>query len=172
MTRSSGGCKEVLSALVVLMGAATTGPLDAQMGLREQIVGTWSASAQYVEQDAKKIEPFGANPKGMAVYDDKGRFIFLLQRATLPSFASANRLTGTPEENKAIVQGSIGYFGKYSINEQERKIKLHFDGSTYPNWDGEDQTRSIEISGDELTIISPVSTVGGGTVHLILKRVK
>ena len=120
MSRSSSSHKEVLSALVVLLGAATTGPLDAQQGLRDQIVGTWSASAQYVEQDAKRIEPFGANPKGMAVYDDKGRFILLLQRATLPSFASGNRMAGTPDENQAVVQGSIGYFGKYSINEQER----------------------------------------------------
>ena len=81
-------------------------------------------------------------------------------------------MTGTPEENKPLVQGSIAYYGRYSINEQERKIALHFDGCTYPNWDGEDQSRSIAIAGDEVTIISPVSSIGGGTVHLVMKRVK
>jgi hypothetical protein len=126
MHGSTGRRKEVLSAFVVLLGAAMSGPLKAQQGLREQIVGTWTVSSQYVLQDATRVEPFGANPKGMAVYDNNGRFIFVLQRASLPRFASANRMTGTPEENKAVVQGSIAYYGRYSINEQERKIALHF----------------------------------------------
>jgi hypothetical protein len=96
----------------------------------------------------------------------------VLQRACLPKFASNNRMAGTAEENKAIVQGSIAYFGRYSVAEKERKLNLHYDGSTYPNWDGEDQSRLIAISGDELEIVSPVSAVGGGIVHLALRRVR
>ena len=135
-------------------------------------MGTWTAVSQYVDQDGRKLEPFGSDQKGMAVYDRDGRFVFVLQRRSLPKFASNNRLAGTAEENKAIVQGSIAYFGRYSINESERKIQFHYDGSTYPNWDGEDQTRLIAISGDEMKIVSPVSTVSGGIVNLILRRVK
>ncbi|MEX8520924.1 MAG: lipocalin-like domain-containing protein [Leptothrix sp. (in: b-proteobacteria)] len=108
----------------------------------------------------------------MEVYDSNGHFAVVLQRATLPKFASNNRLAGTPDENKAIVQGSIAYFGRYAIDEKEHKINLHYDGSTYPNWDGEDQFRFVEIVEDELTIISPVSAVGGGTVHILLRRAK
>lgn len=140
--------------------------------LTEQIVGTWTAVSQYVDQDGKKIEPFGPKPKGMVVYDANGRFILMLQRATLPKFASNSRLTGTAEENKAIVQGSIAYFGRYFVDEKERKLNLHYDGSTFPNWDGEDQTRTITISGDELKMISPVSAIGGGAVHVVFQRAK
>jgi lipocalin-like protein len=140
--------------------------------LAQQIVGTWMAVSQYVDQDGKKLEPFGSNPKGVVVYDSSGRFVLVLQRATLPKFASNNRMTGTGEENRAIVQGSIAYFGRYSIDEKDRKINLHYDGSTYPNWDGEDQTRLVELSGDELKIVSPVSAVGGGIVHLVLRRAR
>ena len=141
-------------------------------GLRQQIVGTWLAVSQYVDQDGKKLEPFGANPKGMAVYDADGHFILVLQRETLPKFAANNRMAGTAEENKAIVQGSIAYFGRYSIDENEGRLKLHYEASTYPNWDGEDQVRLISISGDELKIVSPVSAVGGGVVHLVLRRAR
>ena len=165
----------ILSIAFALISVLLSGMSNAQQqtaSLKEQIVGTWSAVSQYVDQDGKKLEPFGSNPKGMVVYDADGRFILVLQHATLPKFASNNRMTGTTEENKAIVQGSIAYFGRYSIDENERKINLHYDGSTYPNWDGEDQIRFIAISGDELKIISPVSAVGGGTVHLVLRRVK
>jgi len=141
-------------------------------GLGKEIVGTWIAVSQYVDQDGKRVEPFGANPKGMVVYDAGGRFILVLQRDTLPRFASNNRMTGTAEENRAIVQGSIAYFGRYSVDEKQGKINLHYDGSTYPNWDGEDQTRLVSVSGDELSIVSPVSAVGGGVVHLVLRRAR
>jgi hypothetical protein len=140
--------------------------------LAQQIVGTWLAESQYVEQDGKKLEPFGSSPKGMVVYDASGRFSLVLQRSALPKFASNNRMTGTAEENKAIVQGSIAYFGRYTIDEKEGKIRLHYDGSTYPNWDGDDQVRLISVVGDQLKIVSPVSAVGGGVVHLVLRRAK
>ena len=165
------GLSGTLSIVIAVAGVFVSVAANAQ-NLGQQIVGTWFAVSQYVDQDGKKLEPFGSNPKGMVVYDANGRFILVLQRATLPKFASNNRMTGTAEENKAIVQGSIAYYGRYSIDEKERKINLHYDGSTYPNWDGEDQTRLITVSGDELKIISPVSAVGGGIVHLVLRRAK
>jgi hypothetical protein len=167
--------KAVLLVGVAVFGMAVSGSLNAQQlttNLKEQVVGTWSVISQYVEQDGKKVEPFGAEPKGLLVYDRNGRFVLALQRATLQKFASNNRMTGTPDENKAIVQGSIAYFGRYSINESESKINLHFDGSTFPNWDGIDQVRLLVLSGDYLEIISPVSTFGGGSVHLIVRRVR
>jgi hypothetical protein len=68
-TSSLGG---VLSATAVLLAVTMSGPLNAQQGLKEQIVGTWSAVSQYVEQDGKKLEPFGENPKGIVVYDNNG----------------------------------------------------------------------------------------------------
>lgn len=158
--------------VAVALGTAIPGAVFAQQGLKEQIVGTWTPVSQYVDQDSKRLEPFGANPKGMVVYDGNGRFVLVSQRATLPRFESNNRMAGSPEENKAIVQGSIAYFGSYSVDEKEQKINIHYDGSTYPNWDGEDQVRLIAINGNELSIVSPVSAVGGGSVHLLLRRTR
>jgi hypothetical protein len=140
--------------------------------IKEQIVGTWSVVSQYVDQDGKRLEPFGSDPKGLLVYDRTGHFVFVLQRAQLPKFASNNRMTGTPAENQSIVTGSIAYFGTYSVNESQGKLNLHYDGSTYPNWDGTDQVRSIIIAGDELRIEVAASTVGGGTIHLVVRRLR
>jgi hypothetical protein len=172
MDRTTRKRSSVLLIVAMALGTAIPGAVFAQQGLKEQIVGTWTPVSQYVDQDGKRLEPFGPNPKGIVVYDSNGRFVLVLQRASLPRFASSNRMTGSAEENKAIVQGSIAYFGSYSVNETEQKINLHYDGSTYPNWDGEDQVRLISIKDDELTTVSPVSAVGGGSVHLLLKRVK
>lgn len=158
--------------IVAIVSSCAMNTGQSVPSLHEQIIGTWIPVSQYVEQDKGRIEPFGPDPKGMVVYDPNGRFSLVLQRLTLPKFASNNRLTGTPEENRAIAQGSIAYFGKYAIDEKAGMITMHFEGSTYPNWDGQDQTRRISISGDELSIVSPASAVGDGVVHLILRRAK
>ena len=86
---------------------------------------------QYVDQDGKKLGPFGSNPKGLVVYDSHGRFMLILQRASLPHFASSNRMTGTPED-QAIVQGSIAYFGTYVVDEAGRKINLNATRKHFP----------------------------------------
>jgi hypothetical protein len=162
-----------IRAVLVAVGLlywTTSGAQQRPRSLTDQIVGTWIAVSQYVEQGDKRLEPFGSDPKGMVVYDADGRFSLVLLSATLPRFASNNRLTGTAEENRAIVQGSMAYFGRYTVDERQKKLLIHYDGSTFPNWDGKDQVRLIEISGDEMNIVSPASAVGGGTVHLRLRR--
>jgi hypothetical protein len=134
------------------------------------LLAAWSPIAQYVEQEGKRVEPFGHDPKGIVIYQADGHFVLYLQKASLPIFASNNRLTGTAEENKAIVPGSIAYFGRYSIDESSAQMHIHYDGSTFPNWDGEDQVRLVAVSNHQLRITSPLSAVGGGSVHLVLRR--
>ena len=35
---------------------------------------------QYVDQDGKRLEPFGSHPKGIVVYDGDGHFVLVLQK--------------------------------------------------------------------------------------------
>ena len=118
MNTSTRKLRSVLLVVAMALGTVIPGAVLAQQGLKEQIVGTWTPVSQYVDQDGKRLEPFGSNPKGIVVYDSNGRFVLVLQRATLPKFVSSNRMAGSPEENKAIVQGSIAYFGSYSVDEK------------------------------------------------------
>ena len=55
-------------------------------------------------------------------------------RGDLPKIASNSRAQATADENKAIVQGSIGQFGTYSV--RDKVITLKVAASTYPNYDG------------------------------------
>ena len=161
----------VLVSMFVLFAMSD---VRAQQGgsVSQQAVGTWAVVSQYVEQDGKRLQPFGDKPQGRAVYDDKGRFMLILHRADLPKFASNNRMTGTPDEYKAIGQGSIAYYGTYTIDEKEGTVTQRYEGSTYPNWQGDEQKRLISVSGDELRIISPFTSVGGGKAYLVLTRLK
>jgi Lipocalin-like domain len=85
------------------------------------IVGTWTlVSVEAAGMDGSKSQPYGANPVGIIIFDASGHYSNLTSRAGLPKFASNNRTQGTPKENKAIVQGSIADFGKYSVNEADK----------------------------------------------------
>jgi hypothetical protein len=94
-------------------------------------------------------------------------------RSDLPEFASNNRQPGTPEENKAVVQGSIAFFGIYSVSEIDKTYTQHVESCIFPNWNGTERKYSFNISGDELNImvISTPST-GTGSAHLVWKHVK
>lgn len=161
--------------MVVLFCAAVL-PTDARAQqkpseLRQQIVGTWSLSEQWVEQEGKKIQRFGASPKGIAFYDSSGRFSTILLRTDLPKFASNNAMTGTAEENKAIVQGSNATYGRWSIDEQDGMLVSQIDGSTFPGWDGQNQRRTLSIAGDEMKMCVPGAQIGG-TACAVWKRSK
>jgi hypothetical protein len=97
-------------------------------------------------------------------HDDGGcqcRFSITVVRSDLPKFASNNRMSGTPDENKAIVQGSIAYFGTYSIDEATHVLTVNIEGSTFPNFTGGTQTRILSFDGDEVTYFNPTPSMGG-----------
>jgi hypothetical protein len=156
-----------LSAMTVLcLGVAAPGTAVAQTV--KDLVGAWTlVSSDTVRPDGSRLSTFGDNPKGIIVFTSDGRFIYLYSRGDLPKFASNNRNTGTPEENKAVVQGSIATFGTYSVAGADLMIKV--EHSTFPNWIGADQKRTIAITGDQLKWTNAAGS-GGGLVELVLKR--
>ncbi len=172
--REVAGVWLVIGALagVTLSGASNVWAQQKPGALGQQIQGSWVLVSQYVEQDAKKTEAFGSNPRGSMILTPDSRFSIMLMRASLPTFASNNRAKGTVEENQAVVQGSIAYFGSYTVvSEKEQIVNLRIEGSTFPNWDGEDQQRVMTVVGDELRVINPTAAIGG-TAHIIWRRAK
>jgi Lipocalin-like domain len=160
----------VLSASALIFGVFLPRE-EAAAQTAKDFVGTWTLVSITLEQDGKKTDFYGPNPRGQVTYDPNGHVLFIITRSDLPKFASNNREAGTPEETKAVVQGSIAYFGTYSVNETEETITTHIESCTFPNWNGTDRKSSFDISGDELniTVITPPST-GTGTAHLVWKR--
>ena len=141
----------------------------AQTG--KDIVGTWKPiSVTVTGPDGRKSEPFGPNPNSILTFDATGRFVLVNTRPDLPKFASNNRMQGTAEENKAIVQGSIAYFGTYSV--VDKVIVEKVEGGTWPSWVGAEQKRPIiSLTGDELKLSTPAASVGG-TAENTYKRIK
>ena len=160
-----------LSAMAFLcLGAALpTGPAVAQTA--KELVGTWSmVSNVNVRPDGSKVDLFGPNPKAMVMFDGNGHFVLDQGNPNLPKFKSNNRAQGTPEENQAVVQGSLSYHGTYSVADKVLTFKV--EGSSFPNWVGTDQKRTItSFTGDDLRWTNPGASVGG-SADTVWKRLK
>jgi hypothetical protein len=59
-------------------------------------------------------------------------------------------MSGTAEENKAVVQAASRISGPTPSTSDKGTISLRYDGSTYPNWDGDTQERLVSVSGNEV----------------------
>ncbi len=177
MNRSIKTIAGVLLVVAVLSGGLLSGA-SAVWGkekagtLAKQIMGTWILVSIYHEQDGKRIEPYGDKPRGSMILTPDGHFSMFFMRASLPKFASNNRMTGTAEENQAVVQGSLAFYGTYAVaSEKEQTVNLHIEGDTFPNVDGQDQKRIMTVEGDELRVTNPTTTIGG-VAYVVWKRAK
>ena len=167
-------CRFILTTMsLLLLGVALPAgdALGQQKALKDQLVGAWTlVSASTKRPDGSPV--WGSNPKGLLIFTDNGRYITQIVRSDRPKFASKNRLQGTPNENKATVQGSIASFGAYTVNEANKTFTIRYDGSSYPNLEGTESTRPFTITGDELKITNPSPTAGGPASELVYKRAK
>jgi lipocalin-like protein len=154
----------------ICMSGTSMGSSAERKTDKERLVGTWILESLTRGEGADQTEPYGPNPIGTMMVDAGGRFSITVVRSDLPRFASDNRMTGTPSENAAVVQGCIAYFGTYTIDEATHVITVNVEGSTFPNFIGGTQTRILSFSGDEMTYHNPTPSMGGGTAKVTYRR--
>ena len=158
---------------VLIMGGAFPAAyaVAQQKSLKEQLVGTWIyVSSTSTRADGTKTER--PDLKGIVIYTSDGHFAFVNVRADLPKLANPDRALATAEEAKAVVAGSIAYYGTYSINEADKVLTAKVEGSTYANLLGTDQKRIItSLTADELKFTNP-RTPAGVTLEFVWKRAR
>ena len=161
-----------VSVLTVLaLSVMSSSTIAQQKSLKDQLVGTWTlVEAIDVRPDGSKFNPWGSNPLGTYMFDASGRFAQMLIRSDLPKLP--NRAKGTPEQNQAIVAGSVAMYGTYSVSEADKVITVHFEGSTFAGFNGTDGKRTIvSLTADELRTTNP-NTSTGTRADSVWKRAK
>jgi Lipocalin-like domain len=156
--------------LCLAVGLSASASLAQQKSLKEQLVGTWMlVSSDQVRPDGSKLSQFGANPKGINVFDANGRFFLMVASTDNSKFAAREGKETNSEEVGALIVESIAYYGTYTVNEVN-VINLHLDASTFPNQIGTDQKRTItSLTADELTYGSSAA-MPGVQVHQVWSR--
>jgi hypothetical protein len=165
---------KILSVIAAAALGLTVSAAAAQNSLKERIVGTWEfVVAEVTAPDGKKSFPFGETPKGILIFTPDGRFAQIHVASDVPKLASGNRLTGTAEEYTAIMRRSLAVFGGYTVDEEKKTVTYRIVSSTFPNWEGEAQTRTIDkLTADEFVNTNPNVAGGRGSAANIYRRVK
>jgi len=124
-----------------------------------------------VAADGKKSFPFGETPTGILIFTAGGQFAQIHVASDVPKIASNNRLTGTPDEYATIMRRSISLFGTYTVNEEKKTVTFKIVSSTYPNFAGEAQERTIDkLTADEFVNTNPNVAGGRGRATNIYKK--
>ncbi len=168
--------RKILSLCAILaLGLAllSRSAVSQQKPLKEQLVGTWTiVSNDNVAPDGTKRQIFGANPKGILMFESSGRYAQIFVRPDRPKFKANNRLQGTPEEIKAAYEGALVHFGTWSVTEADKIIVIQTEGALYPNQEGTEGKRAIvNLTADELKLTNPASGAGG-TTEAVFRRSK
>jgi hypothetical protein len=178
MNRHTTLAMTTTALLCLAVGLSASVSLAQQKSLKEQLVGTWTlVSSDQVRRDGSKLQQFGANPKGVNVFNANGHFFLmiassgslLMASADNPKIVSIDPKTNFEEFGGLNVE-SIAYYGTYIVNETEKVAILHIDASTFPNQVGTDQKRTItSLTADELKYNIPAA-MPGGQIHQAWKR--
>jgi hypothetical protein len=148
-------------AMTALGLAMSTVDAAAQGG--KALVGTWEwVSVDSTAADGTRTQPFGPKPGGYLTFGADGQFFWLITRPGRARFASGRRDQGTPDENKATVQGSLAYCGTYSVSNDT--LIMRIEAGTYPNEEGAEQKRAFTLNGDQLTWRNPTVSTGASGV--------
>jgi hypothetical protein len=160
---------------MLVAALAVVGAAEAQQqssAAREQMVGVWRlVSATNTGTDGiPKVGSFGPNPTGRIIFTSDGYYATVNTHPELPKFASGNRMQGTPEEYKAIVQGSNSTYGTWSVSADGKVLVLRIEGGTWPHWNGTEQKRDLKVSGDDMSYT--LASSRGGSSTLTWKRIR
>jgi hypothetical protein len=166
--------RTVAAAMLVLVLSAGVAAAQPANSLRDQVVGTWNfVVAEVTAPDGKKSFPFGETPKGILIFTADGRFAQIHVASDVPRIASNNRLTGTPEEYAGIMRRSLSVFGTYTVDDARKTVTYNIVSASFPNWEGEAQTRTIDkLTADEFVNSNPGLAGGRGSASNFYRRAK
>jgi len=164
--------------LVLLAGSMALDSADSvqarQKSLKDRLVGAWDTPSTVITRaDGTKFEPFGAHPVGMIIFAADGHFAMVVTKSDLPKLASNNRMIRTADESNALAEGVRALYGTYSVDEAKKTLNYHVVGSSFPNENGKDETRTITmLTANEVRWTNAGGAAGGLQVLATWRRVK
>ena len=154
---------------------------DKPRAASKKLVGTWRVVSATLQErrGARGTEFYGPNPQGRLIFDKSNNYTLIVLRDDLKNvrFASGNRETGTDDENRKVVQGSIANYGRYYVRSDRDRgdvLVLEIDRATFPNWNGVTQERPIgKLTDDRLEYeVNPASAGGESIATFVWERVR
>ena len=148
-------------------------PSSALAQAQNKVIGTWRMLSAQIDPQGENRPAYGPNPSGWLVFTKELTFVEVLTDPRIPKFASGTRGEGTDAENRAAMAGSIGFFGRYTVDKDGEFSGNRVEGSTFPNWVGSVRTRDqlrMVVDGDRMT--ESFKRPEGTEIRIVWERVK
>jgi hypothetical protein len=134
------------------------GKKTGQQITASQVAGAWRLRSARRTAYGSTSDWFGAHPDGLLIFTDELHFTEAVTRTDLPPVVSGDRLSATPQENRALAQGTLGCYGTYTTGEDGSLAGQHVLGSTFPDWN------NTERGADDVHV-----TVSDGRLSQVLR---
>jgi hypothetical protein len=120
------------------------------------LAGTWTlVAADVVHPDGTRAHDYGDAPKGRLMIDRAGRYSLQIFRSDRQRFGNPAKARGTAQEYRAAVMGSSTHYGTLAVEPGKHQLVFHIEVASFPNWEGQVQTRTFELHGDTLSYRVP-----------------
>jgi hypothetical protein len=144
--------RTLLALLISVCGLWTSSALADKPGMPFSLAGSWTLVAADVRHpDGSVARDFGAKPSGLLLIDAQGRYSLQIFKSERPQFADDDKAKGTDSEYKAAVMGSSTHFGTLSVDSASGTLVFHVQGASFPNWEGQQQSRHFEFKDNVLS---------------------
>jgi hypothetical protein len=134
------------------------GKKPGQQITASQVAGVWRLRSASRTAYGSASDWFGAHPDGLLIFTDDLHFTEAVTRTDLPPVVSGDRLSATPQENRALAQGTLGCYGTYTTGQDGSLASQHVLGSTFPDWN------NTERGADDVHV-----TVSDGRLSQVLR---
>jgi hypothetical protein len=135
------------------------------------LIGTWRLiSWENWDENDHISYPLGEDALGYIIYNPDGYMFVAIMRPEREKFAAGDLLSGTPEERAQAAGTYVSYCGRYQFRGET--VIHHVELSLFPNWEGVEQERLVEVRGDRMTLSTRPMLFGGmqRSAHLIWER--
>lgn len=137
--------------------------------LASEMVGTWKLlSYKSISSDGSSVDLYGPAPSGQLIYDSSGHMSVHLLKPNLPRCGTMDRRKCPPTIARIAFDNYFGYWGRYKLSSDGKSVIHQVEGASVPDWVGTSQARYIGLSGNQLTIRTPLLQVGGTASRQVL----
>ena len=120
------------------------------------LAGTWTlVAADVIHPDGSRSHDYGDATKGLLMIDRAGRYSLQIFRSDRPRFANPAKAQASAQEYRAAVMGSSTHYGTLAVEPGKHQLVFHIEGASFPNWEGQVQTRTFELHGDTFSYRVP-----------------
>ncbi len=158
----------------VAIAFALSLPTSAAAESKNKLVGTWRLVSVVSKTDKGDVNKtvYGEHPQGIIAYGADGRMMVIITEDGRKPLSVNDRVSAPIEERAQAFSTMNAYAGTYTLSGD--KVVHHVEISAIPNWVNTDQSRTVKIQGDRLTVTTPPLARGGAmqTLELTWERVK